>query len=753
MKRIAKKIMFSTMVCATVTLTTSFVKINAQEINRNTLNSYETNMEAVENEINIRTLSNNETTQTWDVSEAQDGTVTATLTSDGTLTISGTGQMKNYSSGKQPYYNQKDDIKNVVIEKGVTSIGDSAFEYCRSLTSIEIPEGVTSIGYNSFFDCRSLTSIKIPEGVTRIGYVAFWGCSSLTSIEIPESVTSIGENAFDYCGSLISIEVNENNRNYCSSENGVLFNKEKTSLIKYPAQKVDTKYAIPNSVTSIKKSAFRECSGLISIEIPDSVTSIGNDAFVGCSNLTSIEIPKGVTSIEENTFEGCSSLTSIEIPNGVTNIEYAAFRNCSNLTSIEIPESVTSIVCVAFDGCSSLTSIDVNENNKNYCSENGVLFNKEKTSLIKYSAKKVDTKYAIPNSVTSIGMRAFEYCSRLTSIEIPNSVTSIGEKAFLECSSLTSIEIPNGVTSIGYAVFRNCSNLTSIEIPESVTSIGMEAFEDCRSLTNIEIPKGVTSIGYRAFWGCRNLIINTVCNNEKVKEYAKTNNIKINLTHIAGEAKEENRIEATCTEDGSYDEVKYCVGCQKEMSREKKTIKALGHDYKETVIQPTETEQGYTLHTCKRCKEEYKDNYIPAKGNRAEIIFKNLTTVQVNENKYVKISNTLLPNNLTEQMDKTALKDKMPEYKNLTENGKLKTGSEITLDGDIQYIVIVMGDINCDGEISPIDVTMANSIRLGKATASDVQILAADFDSKDGIKPIDITMINSYRLGKITISI
>lgn len=136
-----------------------------------------------------------------------------------------------------------------------------------------------------------------------------------------------------------------------------------------------------------------------------------------------------------------------------------------------------------------------------------------------------------------------------------------------------------------------------------------------------------------------------------------------------------------------------------------------------------------------------------------EIIFENLTTVQTNGNKYVKIPNTLLPNNLTEQMNKEALGDSVPQYKNLTEDGKLRTGSEITLDNNSKYIVVVIGDVNCDGEVSPIDVTMANSIRLGKATASDIQILAADFDSENSIKPIDITMINSYRLGKLTISI
>ena len=223
------------------------------------------------------------------------------------------------------------------------------------------------------------------------------------------------------------------------------------------------------SVTSIRSSAFYNCSRLTSITIPESVTTIGDGAFNDCSSLTSITIPEGVTGIREGAFYRCSSLTSITLPEGVTEIGYRAFEDCSSLTSITIPEGVTSIGGYAFCGCSSLTSI------------------------------------TIPEDVTSFGSHAFYGCSSLTSITIPEGVTSIGNAAFSGCSSLTSITIPESVTSIGVAAFSNCSGLTSITIPDGVTSIPYRAFDNCSSLTSITIPEGVTWIGSDASYNCSSL--------------------------------------------------------------------------------------------------------------------------------------------------------------------------------------------------------------------------------------------------------
>ena len=313
------------------------------------------------------------------------------LYEDGTLNISGTGAMKNYtdySSRQSPVFDN-DIIKNVVIEDGVTSIGNSAFESCGGLTSVTIPDSVTSIGNFAFSGCEGLTNITIPNSVTCIGMKVFGGCSGLTSITIPNSVTSIDEGAFEFCSSLTSILLPDG---ITSIGVGAFVNCESLTDI-----------TIPDGVTNIGDWAFEECSNLTSITIPSSVTNIGIRAFDGCKNLTSITILDGVTSIGMSVFSSCESLTDIIIPNSVTSIEEDAFSNCKSLTSITIPNSVTSIENFVFLGCSSLTDV------------------------------------TIPDSVTSIGTWAFKDCSSLTSITIPNSVTSIGEAVFDNCNDLTDI--------------------------------------------------------------------------------------------------------------------------------------------------------------------------------------------------------------------------------------------------------------------------------------------------------------------------
>ena len=268
-------------------------------------------------------------------------------------------------------------LTSVTIPNSVTSI--DGFRGCSSLTDVSIPDSVTSIRALAFDGCSSLTSVTIPNSVTSIGSSAFEGCSSLTSVNIPNSVTKIGSGAFSRCSSLLRVSVDTQNPSYCVADD-VLFNKEMTELIQYPAGKPDSNYRIPSSVTAIEGYAFD-----------------------GCSNLTSVTIPNSMTSIGWYAFYGCSSLTNVSIPNSVTSIGNYAFDGCSNLTNVNIPNSVTSIGDTAFFGCRSLTNV------------------------------------SIPNGVKSIEWRTFEYCSSLTSVSIPNSVRFIGKDAFYDCSSLTDV--------------------------------------------------------------------------------------------------------------------------------------------------------------------------------------------------------------------------------------------------------------------------------------------------------------------------
>ena len=319
------------------------------------------------------------------------------------------------------------------IRKGVKVIGDSAFEWCDSLTSINIPNSVTTIG----------------DG-------AFWGCDSLTCITIPSSVVTIIGNPFFYWhGNLY------NESKAFMYEDHVLFNKNKTTLIAYRAK--ETNYTIPNSVTTIGEDAFSYCNSLTSINIPNSVTTIGEGAFSNCNSLTSINIPNSVTTIGESAFWGCYSLTSINIPNNVTTIGNRAFGACFSLTSINIPNSVTTIGGGAFSNCNSLTSINI-PNNVTTIGEGAFWQCFSLTSI------------NIPNGVTTIGEKAFWECTSLTSINIPNSVTTIGEKAFWECTSLTSINIPNSVTTIGNSAFSNCRNLPSQVSSDIIQRFGKNVF-------------------------------------------------------------------------------------------------------------------------------------------------------------------------------------------------------------------------------------------------------------------------------------
>ena len=295
-------------------------------------------------------------------SAATSGTCGDNLTwtfDNGTLTISGTGEMEDYyweENHRAPWFKNRESIKNVVIEEGATNISTYAFYCCSNLINITISNSVTNIESDAFATCSSLTNITIPNSVMSIEEFAIIDCDNLESITISNSVTNIGDGLCYRCSNLKNIYVDKNNQ-YYSSENGILFNKDKSKLIKYPDGKINKQCLIPDNVTDIGEYAFAACSSLTSITIPNSVTSISDRAFYYCSSLTSITIPNSVTSIGGSAFNSCSSLTNITIPNSVTCIDAYTFMRCSSLTSITIPNSVTSIEYGAFNECSSLTDV------------------------------------------------------------------------------------------------------------------------------------------------------------------------------------------------------------------------------------------------------------------------------------------------------------------------------------------------------------------------------------------------------------
>ena len=486
----------------------------------------------------------------------------------GTLTISGTGAMYNYDIDEAYDLPWKNKISILIIESGVTSIGDRAFQDCIDLCSVDISGTVTSIGKAAFHSCENLNYVYFPDSITSIGQDcfelsglenvifpqslrsigerAFSGCSGLTSIIIPASVADIGPAAFMECSNLSSIHVETGNEYYCNDEYGVLYNKDMSELISAP-NAITGAYTIPDGVKTIWAGAFRSCPRLTSIIIPEGVDQIGFTAFLGCSSLTDIIIPSTVTSLVYGVFFECINLESITIPISVTAIGDDAFYECSSLSEVsyagnqaywsritigEGNESLTNAIIhfgsdiVASGSCGDHLTWTLDNKGVLTVSGTGAMTNfcyKEnppwgrgiKSVVIEPGVGSIGryafngclelTSITIPDTVVSIGNNAFNSCKQLTSITIPESVSAIGEGAFCDCKGLTDIIIPAGVTSIEYYAFRDCTRLTSVILPDSITTIGMDAFAGCQSLTGVTIPETVNSIEAEAFASCKGL--------------------------------------------------------------------------------------------------------------------------------------------------------------------------------------------------------------------------------------------------------
>ena len=486
--------------------------------------------------------------------EGDGSNLTWMLDSDGLLTIRGTGAMKDYTyDDTAPWKNA--EVKTVVMDNGVTSIGNFAFFFCGSLTDIVIPDSVTSIGDTAFTRCESLTGVTIPSSVTRIGNDVFNCCTSLTDITIPEGVTSIGDYTFHWCSNLTGVTIPEGVTSIGDSA--------------FSGCRSLADITVPNGVTNIGVEAFSGCKSLTSMVIPDSVVSIGDHAFYGCANLAQVSIPDGIASISDWLFSDCTSLKEISIPAGVTSIGDFTFSYCASLKEIIIPDGVTSIggfafngcdglvdvtipasvekMSGAFAGCKNLATISVVPENVHFCSLSGVVYSKDQKTIIAYPAGRSDMGYTIPD----------------------------------------------GVTSIDDFAFYDCTNLAEISIPDTVTAVGRAAFSICDSL------KDVYFLGTKDAW-------------QKVSIESENEAITENATiHYFSEWTREK--EPTCTEPGSETSVCPEAGCGKTFTRE---IPALGHSWDEgKVTKPaTETETGTKTFTCTRCGET-KTETIPATGS------------------------------------------------------------------------------------------------------------------------------------------
>lgn len=609
---------------------------------------------------------------------------------DGILTISGTGDMYDYSSADPaPWSEYNDIIASITISDGVTSIGDNAFHSCCA-ESIDLQcTSLVSIGKNAFSRCTMLTSIFIPDSVQSIGSEAFSLCEGLSMVELPTTLTKIPDGIFTDCTLLDSI-------------------------------------TIPDTVTEIGANAFLRCTAFILEKLPSSIKSIGAAAFANCGNIESLALPGTLESIGEAAFNGtaidkasfagtpekweaiggdacciaqdkidflehtcdfggswqydtqkhwkqCScnktqnegehtgdgeicdvcgaalsaaldsgslgdglswslsrsgaltisgsgkmsdfssvanaapwdkqkgKIQSAVIESGVQNISAGAFSGCTALEKVSISDTVAQIDLNAFDGCTSLAAFEVAEGNKAFLSVGGVLFSADKELLRCPVGKSAD--YTVPSGTVAIAGGAFKDCSKLESLVIPDSVISIGESAFencaalkritlpksitkLEaltfsgCATLAEIALPDGVKTLGEKVFSGCAALKSVKIPAEVTVIPTEAFSGCSSLESITIPKSVSHINERAFDGCTAL---------KKVDYLGSDTDWSQVTKETGNSVLDNAEKSFTRTDHE-------------------------HKYTDTVIPPTCTERGCTVHLC-ACGDKREDSYTPPLGH------------------------------------------------------------------------------------------------------------------------------------------
>lgn len=608
---------------------------------------------------------------------------------DGILTISGTGDMYDYSSADPaPWSAKNNDISEITVLDGVTSIGDNAFHSCCA-ESIDLQcTSLVSIGKNAFSRCTTLTSIFIPDSVQSIGSEAFSLCEGLSMVELPTTLTKIPDGIFTDCTLLDSI-------------------------------------TIPDTVTEIGANAFLRCTAFILEKLPAGIKSIGAAAFANCGNIESLALPGTLESIGEAAFNGTAidkasfagtperwtaiggdacciaqdkidflehtcdfsgwkydehkhwqqctcgktqnegahtgtgktcdvcgavlsealgsgsidgglswslsrsgaltisgsgkmpdfssvanaapwdkqkdKIQSVVIESGVQSISGGAFSGCTALEKVSISETVTQIDLNAFGGCTSLAAFEVAEGNKAFLSVGGVLFSADKELLRCPVGKAADC--TVPSGTVAIAGGAFKDCSKLESLVIPDSVTAIGESAFENCAALKRITLPKSIAKLEALTFSGCAALAEITLPDSVKTLGEKVFSGCAALKSVKIPAEVTVIPTKAFSGCSSLESITIPKNvSHINERAFDGCTALKKVDYLGSDTDWSRVTKE-TGNNALD------NAEKSFTRTDHE-----HKYTDTVIPPTCTERGCTVHLC-ACGDKREDSYTPPLGH------------------------------------------------------------------------------------------------------------------------------------------
>ena len=608
---------------------------------------------------------------------------------DGILTISGTGDMYDYSSADPaPWSAKNNDISEITVLDGVTSIGDNAFHSCCA-ESIDLQcTSLVSIGKNAFSRCTMLTSIFIPESVQSIGSEAFSLCEGLSMVELPTTLTKIPDGIFTDCTLLDSI-------------------------------------TIPDTVTEIGANAFLRCTAFILEKLPAGIKSIGAAAFANCGNIESLALPGTLESIGEAAFNGTAidkasfagtperwtaiggdacciaqdkidflehtcdfsgwkydehkhwqqctcgktqnegahtgtgktcdvcgavlsealgsgsigdglswslsrsgaltisgsgkmpdfssvanaapwdkqkdKIQSVVIESGVQSISGGAFSGCTALEKVSISDTVAQIDLNAFGGCTALAEFDVAAENETFSSVGGVLFSADK-ELLRYPVGK-SADYTVPSGTVAIAGGAFKDCAKLESLVIPDSVTAIGESAFENCAALKRITLPKSIAKLEASCFSGCAALAEIALPDSVKTLGEKVFSGCAALKSVKIPAEVTVIPTEAFSGCSALESITIPKSvSHIKERAFDGCTALKKVDYLGS-------------DTDWSQVTKETG-NNALDNAEKSFTRTDHEHKytDTVIPPTCTERGCTVHLCS-CGDKREDSYTPPLGH------------------------------------------------------------------------------------------------------------------------------------------
>jgi len=379
------------------------------------------------------------------------------LSADGTLTVSGKGDMFDYGTNNTPWVREglADSVKAVVVSDGITKLGSCAFYGCGSLVSASLGSTVKTVGAYAFAE-TGLESIALPDSVSAIGKAAFYNCTALKSAILPSSLAEISSVCFDGCTALETV-------------------------------------ALPAALKTVGEGAFYGCTALKAVTLPDSVTTVGKAAFYACESLAELVIGNGVSSVGEGAFYKCPSLVNVVIGDKVPNLDEFYFAENAKLESVTLGKSINAIPELYFSACTALRSIDLSSVSAvgrgafNGCTSlaSVKLGSIAEIPELCFYGDTALSSLSFSEGTETVAANAFYGCTALSSVTFPASLKSIGSTAFYGCTALTEIVIPSGVKSIGYGAFYGCEAAAAVRLGAGVTSIGESAFGSCSAVTDV----------------------------------------------------------------------------------------------------------------------------------------------------------------------------------------------------------------------------------------------------------------------------